>query len=69
MEQARRIELPSQPWQGRIRATKLRSHLEGPVGFEPTIKELQSTALPLGYDPRANKVKIFMCINQTHLEL
>ena len=25
--------------------------MEGPVGFEPTIKELQSTALPLGYDP------------------
>ena len=58
MEQMRRIELPSQPWQGRIRATKLHLQLEGPVGFEPTIKELQSTALPLGYDPHTiQKIK------------
>ena len=28
--------------------------LEGLVGFEPTIRELQSHALPLGYRPKIN---------------
>ena len=26
--------------------------MEDPVGFEPTIRELQSHALPLGYGPK-----------------
>ena len=36
------------------RAHRLRylSKLEGRVGFEPTITELQSIALPLGYPPK-----------------
>ena len=53
LERMRGIEPPSQPWQGRIRATKLHPQfLEGLVGFEPTIRELQSHALPLGYRPK-----------------
>ena len=50
MEQVSGIEPPSQPWQGRVLADVLHLHnLEGLVGFEPTIRELQSHALPLGY--------------------
>ena len=37
---------------------KLHLQLEGPVGFEPTIKELQSTALPLGYDPKTIHIEL-----------
>ncbi len=36
--------------------------LEGLVGFEPTIRELQSHALPLGYRP---KIKIIYKTNFT----
>lgn len=49
LEQVSGIEPPSQPWQGRVLADVLHLHnLEGLVGFEPTIRELQSHALPLG---------------------
>ena len=54
MERTRGIEPPSQPWQGRILTIEPRSHkLEGLDGFEPTIKVLQTHALPLGYSPIA----------------
>ena len=53
LEQVSGIEPPSQPWQGRVLADVLHLHnLEGLVGFEPTIRELQSHALPLGYRPK-----------------
>ena len=49
MERTRGIEPPSQPWQGRILTIEPRSHkLEGPTGFEPVIRVLQTHALPLG---------------------
>ena len=48
MERMREIESPSQPWQGRILTTKLHPHMEGPTGFEPVIRVLQTHALPLG---------------------
>ena len=51
MERTRGIEPPSQPWQGRILTIKPHSQLEGLDGFEPTIKVLQTHALPLGYNP------------------
>ena len=54
MERMREIESPSQPWQGRILTTKLHPHMEGPTGFEPVIRVLQTHALPLGY--RATKM-------------
>ena len=45
MERTRGIEPPSQPWQGRILTIKPHSHLEGPTGFEPVIRVLQTHAL------------------------
>ena len=48
MERMREIESPSQPWQGRILTTKLHPQMEGPTGFEPVIRVLQTHALPLG---------------------
>ena len=52
MERTRGIEPPSQPWQGRVLTIEPRSHImEGLDGFEPTIKVLQTHALPLGYSP------------------
>ena len=45
--EVRRIELPSQPWQGHVLTVVLHLRiLEGPAGFEPAIVELQSNALP-----------------------
>ena len=51
MERTRGIEPPSQPWQGRILTIEPRSQkkMEGPTGFEPVIRVLQTHALPLGY--------------------
>ena len=34
--------------------------MEGLVGFEPTIRELQSHALPLGYRPIKSKLILFV---------
>ena len=50
MERMREIESPSQPWQGHILTTKLhpQKKMEGPTGFEPVIRVLQTHALPLG---------------------
>ena len=42
------IEEQIEPWQGRVLAVVLHLRLEGPTGFEPAIRELQSHALPLG---------------------
>ncbi len=43
--------------------------LEGLVGFEPTIRELQSHALPLGYRPRLcnESIQLFCIYNFTLL--
>ena len=52
MERTRGIGPPQQPWQGCILPLNyVRIKVEGLVGFEPTIRELQSHALPLGYRP------------------
>ena len=50
LERTRGIEPPSQPWQGRVLTIEPRSQIkmEGPNGFEPMIRVLQTHALPLG---------------------
>ncbi len=37
-----------------VRKVRTDFPMEGPVGFEPTIRELQSHALPLGYEPMSH---------------
>ena len=43
--------------------------MEGPVGFEPTIKELQSTALPLGYDPEQITNQVYQIIFKKEIKI
>ena len=60
MERPGGIEPLSQPWQGRILTIKPWSHhqLEGPNGFEPMIRVLQTHALPLGYIALKDSLKM-----------
>ena len=40
-------------------------HMEGLVGFEPTIRELQSHALPLGYRPICYVFNFIQIVNKS----
>ena len=49
MEQATRIELVSQPWQGRIITIILCLHMEQIKGIEPLSTAWKAEVLPLNY--------------------